>query len=209
MTLGCLLLLPADSTAEDLFRDEVVSILQARCLSCHSAEEKSGGLSLQTADGIKAGGDSGAAMVPGDPAASLLIDMITPADGTAAMPPDGAPLSRDERAAIHRWIEQGAAWPQGLVLEEAAVTDTDWWSLRPLERPSLPELSGEDADWCRTPVDAFILRQHRERGLTGLPEADRRTLIRRLCFDLIGLPPTYEEVEAFVADTQPRAYERL
>ncbi|MEW4530671.1 DUF1553 domain-containing protein [Maioricimonas sp. JC845] len=209
VALCCLVLFPTGSFAADLFRDEVAPILQSRCVSCHSDDEKSGGLSLQSAEGLKAGGDSGAAIVAGDPQSSPLIDAVTPEDGEAAMPQDGDPLSPDELAVLRRWVAQGAKWPDGLILEEAAVTDTDWWSLKPLMRPPLPTLSDEDAAWCRTPVDRFIRHQQRERGLTSMGQADRRTLIRRLYFDLIGLPPTYDEVEAFVADTRPQAYERL
>src|SRR5690606_20103003 len=115
----------------------------------------------------------------------------------------------EEIAVIRRWIADGAVWPEGWVVPEAAVEDHDWWSLEPLERPSLPAVDAADRPLVRNAIDAFVFAQLRRQGLSPSPEADRRTLIRRLYFDLIGLPPTHDEVEAFVGDTHPLAYERL
>jgi hypothetical protein len=113
-------------------------------------------------------------------------------------------------AAIRKWITEGAAWPKGVTRVDKKPLDTNWWSLRPIERRSVPSVANSGhPDWPQTPVDAFILAKLRENGLSPSPSTDRRTLIRRLHFDLVGLPPTPGEIEAFVADRDPRAYERL
>jgi hypothetical protein len=194
----------ADDATTTLFRDHVAGILGQRCLGCHSAADRKGGLSLATAADALRGGDGGAAIVPGDVAGSLLMDMVS---GEAPeMPKDAKPLSADEQQVIRRWIEQGAAWPEEYTITPPQVTDTDWWSLCPLVRPAVPPVSAADEAYVCTPIDNFIIAQQRARGLAPSPRADRRTLIRRLYFDLIGLPPDYDEVEAFVADDDPQAY---
>jgi hypothetical protein len=125
------------------------------------------------------------------------------------MPKDGDPLSAEEVAAVRQWIAAGAAWPADLRLQEQRVSDTNWWSLQPLVRPAIPDIAGDDASWVRNPIDAYILAQLRQAGLRPAPEADRRTLIRRLYFDLLGLPPPPGEIESFLFDTDPLAYEHL
>jgi hypothetical protein len=140
----------------------------------------------------------------GSPDDSLLVQYISGAD--PQMPQQGKPLSANEVAAIREWIERGAAWPEGGELTDKRAIDLDWWSLRPLERPPVPSL---DSTWIRTPIDAFVLAKLHEHGLAPSPVADRRTLIRRLYFDLVGLPPPFEEVESFVADDDPQAFETL
>jgi mono/diheme cytochrome c family protein len=194
------------AAADDLFRDRVAPILQRRCLTCHNATDKKGGLSLETAAALETGGDSGPPVAAGSPDESYLLDLITPEKGRAKMPKDADPLKPDEIAAIRDWIARGATWPKDFKLEAARVASTDWWSLRPLVKPAVPKL---DDAWARTPIDAFVLAKHRELGLSCAAEADRPTLIRRLYFDLIGLPPTPAEIEAFVADKDPRTYEKL
>ena len=128
------------------------------------------------------------------------------------MPKKGEPLSSGEVAVLRRWIAEGAVWPKDHVIQEKARADTSWWSLRPLadvKPPSRP-LSGELPDaWADNPIDRFVLVKLFEKGLRPSPPADRRTLIRRVTYDLTGLPPTPEEVDAFVADRRPVAYERL
>jgi hypothetical protein len=209
-----LLALPALAAAGDRqdsagFASQVAPILQRRCLSCHNDTERKGGLSLQSRTAAIKGGESGAVIAPGDPDGSDLLDLITPADGRAEMPKDADPLSAAEVDAIRRWIADGAGWPDDLRLEEHAVADTDWWSLQPVVRPALPDLPPGRAAWVRTPVDAFIAAKHQEHGLSPAAEADRRTLVRRLYYNLIGLPPPPADVDAFLADPDPRAYEQL
>jgi hypothetical protein len=199
---GSLNLTDRSAYAEDLFRDRIAPILERRCVSCHNDRQQEGDFSLQTAKSALADGyiESGA------PESSHLLDLITSANGKASMPKDADPLSAEEVVLIRDWIRAGAVWPDGLRLEEAQVNDFDWWSFQPVQRPEVPRL---DVPWVRTPIDAFILQRLQDNGLTHATEADRRTLIRRLSFDLIGLPPTPEETQAFVRDPDPQAYERL
>ncbi len=195
----------ADDTA---MPDPVRLVFERHCLECHNDNDLAGGLALQSHETALAGGDSGPALVAGDANASLLLQYVTPIDGVAEMPKERPPLSNEELAALTEWISQGAAWPDGLVLQRP-LADTDWWSLQPLVEPPLPALTPEQQAWCRTPIDHFIAAEHVEHGMQPAPEADRRTLIRRLTYDLTGLPPTPEEVEAFINDADPLAYEKL
>jgi hypothetical protein len=143
---------------------------------------------------IRKGGTRGPAIVPGKPEESVLYRLIS--GGQPVMPKQGEPLSKEQVEGIRQWIRQGAPW----------VESAKWWSLQPLDQPAVPP---SQSKWVRTPIDAFILTKLREKGLASSPEADRRTLIRRLTYDLHGLPPTVEEVEAFLADPAPDAYEHL
>ena len=125
------------------------------------------------------------------------------------MPAEGEPLSAEEVDLIRRWIAEGAAWPEGIALRERSKAGTDWWSLRPLADPRPPTPMGLPAAWAAHPIDRFLGAALVEQGLRPSPTADRRTLIRRITFDLTGLPPTPEEIEAFEADSSPLAYESL
>jgi Protein of unknown function (DUF1553)/Protein of unknown function (DUF1549)/Planctomycete cytochrome C len=192
--------------ADDLFfRDKVAPILERRCLHCHGAVTQKGKLSLKTAAAALKGGDSGPAIVPGKPEQSILLDMI--GGDPPEMPQQEPPLSKQQVAAIRTWIERGADWPAGLALTDRRFEGQRWWAFEPLKRPPDPAVSG--SSWVRTPIDSFILSSLKRQGLIPSPEADRRTLIRRLSFDLIGLPPTPEEIDAFVGDSRPNAYETL
>ena len=170
------------------------TLLTAKCQTCHNDQAKAGGLSLTNIENILKGGKRGPAIVSGNPAESLMFRLISGAQ--PAMPFGGQPLDAAQIDTIRQWIDQGAEWPQ----------PAKWWSLRPLHRPAI---LGPSDDWVKTPVDAFVLAKLREKKLTPSPEADRRTLIRRLTYDLHGLPPSAEEVEAFIADQSPQAYEKL
>ena len=187
---------------DDLFRERVAPVLQRRCLGCHNEHDRKGGYSLQKATSAIAAG----IVVPGDPAASELLELVTPIDGQAEMPQNGEPLAADEVEALRRWIEQGAEWPAGFELQEQAAGDFNWWSLRPLDRGEVPAV---DSPWVRTPIDAFVLARLQAHGLKPSAPADRRTLIRRLSFDLLGLPPSPAETEAFIHSPDPQAYEKL
>ncbi len=191
--------------AEDaFFRERVAPIFEARCVACHEGEKPKGGLSLVSADAFLKGGDSGPAVVASKPGESLLVEYIS--GDEPAMPQDDEPLSQDDVATIRSWIERGAAWPEELELTDKRERDRNWWSLQPLVRPALPVI---ESGWPRTPIDAFIGAKLAEKGLSLSKEADRATLIRRLYFDLVGLPPTYDEVQAFANDPDPNAYEKL
>ncbi len=189
---------------DSFFRERVAPILEARCVTCHEGTKPKGGLALVSAKRFRTGGDSGPVVVAGMPDQSLLLEYIS--GDEPLMPKDDVPLSAAEVAAIREWIEAGAIWPDGVELFDKKERDRNWWSLRPLSRPSPPSAQ---SDWVRTPIDAFVLAKLQEQKLAPAAEADRRTLVRRLYFDLVGLPPSYEEVEAFVADDDPQAYDKL
>lgn len=208
--MGCLIaaglsdMLSARAIGQDVewFRQAVVPVLQQRCVGCHNNSARKGGLSLQDGGDLAAGGY----VEPGDVEASHLLRLVTPDEGQAEMPKDGPPLTEAELAAIRQWIERGGSWPEGVTVDEPHVKDFDWWSYRPLTRPTVPAVHDE---WVRTPIDAFVADSLRQRGLSHSSDTDRRTLIRRVTYDLIGLPPTPEEVQAFVQDPDERAYEKL
>jgi hypothetical protein len=186
------------------FERDVAPILEQRCLRCHNEEVAKGGLSLATAAHATRGGESGAVVVPGQAEQSLLLEMV---GGTQpAMPAQGAPLTGEQIATLRRWIAAGAVWPADRTLSEQAPQNADWWSLQPVQRPQLPEV--KNRAWPRNAIDRFILARLEAEGLAPSPEADRRTLLRRLSFDLWGLPPTPAEVSDFMADGDPLAYEK-
>ena len=197
--------LESSTQADDLFRDRVVPVIQKRCLSCHNSVDHKGGFALQSADEISKSGfvDAGK---PGD---SHLLNVLKAPDGKRpAMPKNGEPLNAEEVAAIEQWIAAGAKWPDGFRIEDAVITNTDWWSFKPVVRPKQPEVRNAKSE-IRNAVDAFVIAKQPEHGLSMSPEADRRTLIRRLTYDLTGLPPTPGEVDEFVNEPDPTAYERL
>jgi cytochrome c553 len=180
------------------FETQVAPILAKHCLRCHSGGNKKGEISLATFADL----ESNEYVVGGDPDGSHLLQLVTSQDGKRPeMPKDAAPLSDDQVALIARWIKEGAEWPDDVVVKEPSKADASWWSLQPLKMPST---SPESAS-----LDDFIRAKLAELDLTLNPPADRRTLIRRATYDLIGLPPTPEEVEAFVTDADPKAYEGL
>jgi hypothetical protein len=187
------------------FDQSVAPILVARCLDCHSGPEPKGGLDLSSKAGVLKGGHGGPAITPGNLDESLLWIVVE--DGL--MPPDD-PLPEDEAEQLRTWIERGAAWGSDPIDPFAASTDRragrDWWSFGPLRRPDLPVLPPGQGD---SPIDGMILDRLGREGLRPLPQADRRTLIRRVTFDLTGLPPDPDAVEAFVADDRPDAYLRM
>ncbi len=193
------------SANEQHFQEQVAPILARRCLSCHSAAEAKGDISLETFQHL----DENGFVEPGDADGSYLVELLTPNLGKAAMPKNADPLSEEDLAAVKQWIDDGAHWPAEFRIEEPQVADLDFWSLKPLARPELPKLMPEEAAWCRNEVDYFIRAKQKELGLAPAPEADKRVLIRRLYYDLTSLPPSPEEIEAFVADEDPQAYEKL
>ena len=200
---------PSGQTASEnkgeFFRNRIAPILQQHCLSCHNEENRKGRLSLQTGHFLSNRNELEAIIVPGKPNESYLLDLITPHKGKAEMPSGGKPLSMADRNAIRKWIEQGADWPKGFKIEKLK-----WWSLQPLKRPPVPaNFTKEEQNGIRNPVDSFIRKKSREQKMTHASEADKRTLIRRVTFDLTGLPPTPEEIAKFLLDTQPNAYEKL
>lgn len=193
--------------AEPDFKTEVVPIFQQHCIRCHNDSTKDGGLSLETEQAALQGGENGKILTPGVAAESMLLDYVTGPE--PEMPKKGEPLTTAEIDTLRNWIKAGAVWPPDYRIREAQLTDYEWWSFQPLSQPPLPKLTDKEQKQVRTPVDAFLLARLREKGLTFSPQADRRTLIRRVYYDLTGLPPTSAEIEAFVKDPDPRAYEKL
>jgi hypothetical protein len=188
------------------FARDVRPVLAARCFECHGPEQQESGLRLDRTDTLLAGGVSGAAVVAGQSGESLLFKAIS-GDGQeiAKMPPEGPPLSAEQIALVKRWIDAGAkAPPEAQPLERRG---SDHWSFQPVRRVEPPALA--DATWVRNPIDAFVLARLAEAKLRPSPEADKATLIRRVSLDLLGLLPSVEEVDAFLADTSGDAYERL
>ncbi|MBK7929910.1 MAG: PSD1 domain-containing protein [Bryobacterales bacterium] len=183
--------------AEVSYQREVRPVLAERCAVCHGARNASAGLSVASVAAMVKGGASGAAVKPGDAEGSLLVATIS--GEKPKMPKVGAPLTAGQVAVIRRWIAEGAKD------DSAGAGEETWWSLRPLGAVSVPAEKG----WGTTPLDAFLLRAMRAKGLEPSPEADKRTLVRRVYFDLTGLPPSTAEVEAFVRDTAADAWERL
>lgn len=192
---------PAAGRRVDFVAD-IQPLLVSRCLACHGPEKQEGGLRFDRRDAALQGGDSGRSIVPGNSAESLLVKLVAGLEPGRRMPAEGEPLSAEEIGVLRAWIDQGADWPQG---------DLDprrlHWAYQPLRSPPIPQVSRPD--WVHNPIDAFMLAKLDEKGLTPSPQAERRILIRRLSFDLVGLPPTPEEIAAFVSDTSPDAYERL
>ncbi|WP_337175986.1 DUF1553 domain-containing protein [Paludisphaera sp.] len=206
--LGLLLVAPAladDPTERRVdFEAEIRPILTARCLACHGRETREAGLRLDRKASALRGGHEGSAIEPGDGENSLIVMLVSGEDPDRVMPPKGERLTPAQVAALKAWIDQGAEWP------DEGDDPRSWWSLRPLERPAVPAPTPfPDAPPPTNPIDAFIRAKLAEKGLKPSPEADRRTLARRLYVDLTGLSPSPEEVAAFVADPDPLAYEKL
>jgi hypothetical protein len=171
-------------------------LLEGKCFECHShaADRIRGGLVMDSRSGMLQGGDSGkSAVVVGDPAASPLMDRIRSSEQKHRMPPQGEALSFAQAALLEDWIRQGAPWPEastGLAKRpRGSITDKDraWWAFQPLSPVAVPKV--RDTGWARNEVDRFVLSMLEARGITPTPEADRAVLIRRMCFDLWGLPP--------------------
>jgi hypothetical protein len=202
--------LPAYAADSQAPQEAAAAVLLARnCLECHNGSDKKGGLDLTRRDAALAGGDSGKVLLPGEPDKSPLLARLDASE----MPPEGrSKLSDDERKLVREWIADGAKWATDPIDPFLVTTDRragyNWWSLQPIAQPQVPEIRNPQSA-TRNPIDNFILAKLAEHGLSLSPEADRRTLIRRLSCDLTGLPPSPEEVEAFVRDDDPRAYERL
>ena len=196
---------------DDVFLDRVVPIFQARCLECHRAGLSKGDFSLEDADSFF----EGDYIERGDSANSHFVELISSQDShRAEMPKNGSPLTDDQIKVIRSWIDSGASWPDGFKLnydaKVARPLDYDWWSFREVVKPVVPVLiDSPNRDWIRNPIDAFVLEMLERKNLAPSKEANRRTLIRRLSYDLTGLPPTIAEVEAYEEDKSEDAYERV
>ena len=196
----------------EFFENKIRPILNAQCLKCHDAAEgkTKGGFALDTREGMLKGGDSGPGVVPGNPDKSVLIKAIRYTDANLQMPPKGEKLSDSQINDFVTWVKMGAPDPRssGGKGKYASATERKvWWAFQPVKKQEPPTVA--DRSWVANPVDAFVLAKLEEKNLKPSAPADRRVLIRRVSFDLIGLPPTPEEIDAFVNDKSPRAYEKL
>jgi hypothetical protein len=217
--MGLLVALAAgqEISADDtqFFEQHIRPLLERHCYECHSAQGDTveSGLQLDSRPAILQGGDSGPAIVPGKPEESLLIKALSYSDDEAVqMPPDGK-LPNHEIALLVEWVRRGAPDPRDQAIESSKLRqinleeESKHWAYQPLQEFEIPKV--RDRNWCRTPIDHFVLARLESEGIAPNESADRRTLIRRLYFDVIGLPPTPNEVDDFVNDQDPNAYERL
>jgi len=199
------------SEAESLFETVVRPLLVDRCGGCHGPRTQWASLRLDSRSAALAGGDGGPAIVPGDAGASLLLARVATVDLDQRMPPldEGPALSAEQVVAIRDWIAAGAPWPADAATPSPAADEVArlHWAFQPVRRPKPPAVAGDS--WSRGPIDRFVLARLRAAGLEPSSEADPATLIRRATYDLTGLPPTAEEVEAFVADSSSDAYASL
>ncbi|HEX5219857.1 MAG TPA: PSD1 and planctomycete cytochrome C domain-containing protein [Verrucomicrobiae bacterium] len=206
--------LAIEPTAEriEFFEAKIRPLFADNCYPCHSAKQKiKGDLRLDVPAKILTGGHSGPAIVPGDADASLLIKAVRYADEDLQMPPDDKKLTAEQIALLENWVKMGAPMPQTSdapkLMTEVSEARAKHWAFQPVKKPTPPKV--KTSSWVRTPVDNFVLAKLEEKKLKPSPQADRRTLIRRLSYDLVGLPPTPEEVRAFEKDKSPDAYPKL
>ncbi len=195
-----------------LFETHILPILETRCLKCHGDPKVQGGLDLRRKFTLVRGGDNGPGIVPGKPADSLLLERI---DKNEMPPPAEGALDKRQKELIRRWIADGspllkvaeAPLQEKEIPSRVSAEDRQFWAFQPSKRPPVPRVNALER--VRTPIDAFLLAKLEAKGLSFSPDASKEVLLRRLCFDLLGLPPTLEQREAFLADNSPDAYERL
>ncbi|MBW3596933.1 MAG: PSD1 and planctomycete cytochrome C domain-containing protein, partial [Planctomycetes bacterium] len=199
--------LPAAAGRTVDFVEDIQPLLRTTCYSCHGPEAQEGGLRLDVKKRAMDGGDGEAVIEAGKSAASRLVHAIAGIDESLGqMPPDGegTPLTEEQIGLVRAWIDQGASWPESA---DGAASEAAHWSFQPIARPALPDV--DDEAWSQNPIDAFILARLEQELIAPSPPAERATLMRRVYLDLLGLPPPPQELEAFLADESPDAYERL
>jgi cytochrome c553 len=201
----------ASATASsEFFELKIRPVLVGTCFKCHGGDKVSAGLRIDSREALVAGGDSGPAVVAGDADASLLVRAIARDEDVSAMPPDD-PLSPEVAGDFRAWIAAGAPWPVASTTadqsaEARAFASARHWAFQPVRAVEPPS---DTSGWSRTPIDQFIAAGHRAAGVRPQPPAERRTLVRRVYFDLLGLPPTPDEMSACLADTSPEWFASL
>ncbi|MBX9788868.1 MAG: PSD1 and planctomycete cytochrome C domain-containing protein [Pirellulales bacterium] len=197
----------AAAGADELFELKIRPVLAGTCFKCHGGDKVSQGLRVDSREALLSGGDSGPAIIPGDGAASLLVKAIQRDEAVSAMPPDGA-LPAEVVADFRAWIAAGAKWPAATAddVKADAFSAARHWAFGPVRVSDPP---ADPSDWAQGPIDQFIAARHRATGVYPQPPADRRTLVRRAFFDVIGLPPSPDEMEACLADSSPDWFARL
>lgn len=196
-------------SSDDFFENRVRPVLAKNCFACHANSEL-GGLRLDSEAAVLKGGKSGPALIPGDATNSLLMQAVRQTHSRLKMPPQGR-LRTEEMDDLAAWINSGAAWPKTATVKQAASQITAeqraFWSFQFIRKPTVPQ--PRNVSWARTDIDRFLLARMEAENVTPAEPADKRTLIRRVTFDLVGLPPTPEEVAAFVTDEAPNAFEKV
>lgn len=188
------------------FKRDVYPLLRSQCFDCHAGDSPAAGHRLDVYDELLGYSTGEVLAEPGRSRTSRLIQAVAADSPDQRMPPDGAdPLSDKQIAMLKAWIDQGMRWDDQLL--PPPLIESDHWAFQPITRPAVPAV--DDGRWSRTPIDAFVARKHLEAGLHPAEQADRRSLVRRLYLDLIGLPPTPSETEQFLTDQSPMAYENL
>ena len=201
-----------DGGSHRFFEQNIRPLLAENCYKCHGPEKQKGDLRLDSRGHILGGGDSGPALTPGKAADSLLTIAVSYRDPDLQMPPKKR-LSEKQVKLLEKWIDMGAPWPGAAagarVVKRAKISEEDrgWWAFQPVRKPDVPSVAGDS--WSRNEIDRFILTRLKSEGLAPAAPADKRQLIRRVCFDLIGLPPSPGEIEAFLADETGDAYRSL
>lgn len=212
----------SEQSSSEAFEKSIRPLLLDHCIKCHGPEKSSGGLRLDSREAMLKGGDSGPALVPGKPEDSLMIRVLGYVSDLK-MPPK-AKLPDPEIAKLSRWIKEGALWPKSPNTPTQKATrpaggkfeitpeQKTWWAFAPLKKVPSPKIQGpkiENSDWPKNDIDRFILARMQNASLSPAPPANKRTLLRRVSFDLVGLPPTPEEMEQFLGDSSPNAFEKV
>ena len=216
----------SEAAAAEQFEKQVRPVLVERCQRCHSGKDPKGGLRLDSAKGLRHGGDSGAVFDPAKPEESLLIQAVRQRGDLKMPPPPGQKLTDPQIAGLVTWIKNGAIWPEsGSVSSPGNKSDTaaadssasvaivftpeekNFWAYQPVKDFTPPDV--KDKTSCKTAIDRFLRSKQEAAGLVPAPQSDKRTLIRRVTFDLTGLPPTPDEIDAFLKDDSPRAFESV
>jgi hypothetical protein len=199
----------AQRAGNQFFENEVRPLLSKRCFDCHGEKKQKGGLRVDDVSFLKAGGDDGPAFVPGDPEKSSMIEAVRYGNKDLQMPPKEK-LPDNEIAVLEKWIKLGAPWPASagkrVMTDGFSEDDRKFWCFQPLAKVTPPQIASA---WVRNDIDRFVAQKYAETKLDPAPEADRRELVRRVYFDLHGLPPTPAQIEVFVNDKSPDAYEKL
>lgn len=201
--VAMLIAIPCQGDEPEEYLRQVKPVLQARCVACHGALKQEGGLRLDTAHLAQRGGSTGAGLVAGEPAGSLILKRVSAGEGER-MPPEGEPLTSTQIDALQKWIANGARGPKDELPEQ---DPRDHWAFRAPVRPAVPR--DVPPRWSGNPIDAFVAAQHQQRGVVPQPPADKSVWLRRVTLDLTGLPPTREELLAFLADESPEAWDRV
>jgi len=205
---------PKVRSQNDFFETRIRPLLAKNCFACHTGS-KLGGLRLDSRDTLLKGGNTGPAVTPGDADGSLIIQAVRRTHPRIKMPPTGK-LRDEEIGDLTAWVKAGAIWPEAAVVQPPRAADgryvitpeqRAYWAFQPFRKPNVPVV--KDSSWARSEIDRFILAKLEERGLKPVKPADKRVLLRRATFDLIGLPPRPEEVDAFLSDNSPNAFSEV